>query len=181
VPEPEWKTYERQIFEALKEHVASEAEVTFDEGGTQRLPGRFSGTDRQIDVLVRGRFAGIDRVHTMVVDCKCFAKNIDVTDVEAFLGLVDDVNAAFGLLVTRTGYSVAARKRAAAARGILLDVVPLDELAVWLPRRPAAAITAGSEYGTLTYFDALGRVTTETVSRELAERVGKEYERGVGG
>ena len=33
---------------------------------------------------------------------------------------------------------------------IILDVVPLDELAVWLPRRPSVAITAGASSGTLT-------------------------------
>jgi hypothetical protein len=174
---PEWKAYEQQIYEALKTHVAADAEVTFDEGGNQKLSGHLSEIDRQIDVIVRGHFAGLPGVHTMIVDCKCFARNINVTDVEAFIGLVEDVNADFGLLVTRTGYSKAARTRAAAVRAIVLDVVPLDELAVWLPRRPSVAITAGANSGTLTYFDSEGHVHTESVSLELAQRVWEEYER----
>ena len=176
--DPEWKAYEKQIYEKLKAHVAADAEVTFDEGGTQRLPGHLSETDRQIDVIVRGHFADLPDVHTMIVDCKCFSKKIDVKDVEAFIGLVEDVNADFGLLVTRNGFSKAARTRSAAVRGIVLDIVPLDdELAVWLPRRPVVAITTGAETGTLTYFDSEGRMYTETVSLELAKRVWQEYER----
>jgi hypothetical protein len=177
VAEPEWKAYERQIYKALKAGVAADAEVTFDEHGTQRLPGRCTGIDRQIDVIVRGRFAGLPDIHTMIVDCKCLSRKVDVKDVEAFIELVKDVGAVFGLLVARTGFSKTARIRAAAARGIVLGVVPLDELAVWLPRRPAVAFTTGAQTATLTYFDSARRVHTETVSRELGERVQAEHER----
>ncbi len=175
--EPVWKAYERQIYEALKAHVAEDAEVTFDEGGRQKLPGRYSEIDRQIDVIVQGTFAGLPGVHTMIVDCKSFSENVDVKDVEAFIGLVEDVNADLGLLVTSAGYSSAAKKRAAAVRGIILDVVPLDELAFWLPRRPAVAWTAGTSTATLTYFDTQGGIHTELVTPELAQLVREEYGR----
>jgi hypothetical protein len=50
--------YEEQISRSLRARAAPDASVTFDEDGTQRMHGRFSEIDRQIDVIVRGRFAG---------------------------------------------------------------------------------------------------------------------------
>jgi len=49
---PLWKAYEDQIHRVLLNQVAPGATVTFDDGGRQRLPGRFSLVNRQIDVLV---------------------------------------------------------------------------------------------------------------------------------
>lgn len=168
---PLWKTYERQIFEALKSGAAKDAEVTFDCGGTQRLPGRFSRIDRQIDVLVRGTFAGLPMVHTMVVDCKLFHRKLDVTHVEGFAGLVSDVGAQLGLLITSEGFSQAAKWRAEGFSNVLLDVVELDELERWIPRQPAIAMTTGVPSATLTYFDEQDGIRTDVVSTELALRL----------
>jgi hypothetical protein len=67
--EPPWKAFERQIYERLKQGAAADAEIAFDAGGRQRLLGRFSGIERQVDVLVQGQLGGIGGVRTMVVDC----------------------------------------------------------------------------------------------------------------
>jgi len=176
---PEWKLYERQIYAKLKAGVAADAEVTFDERGTQRLPGRFSEVDRQIDVIVRGTFAGLPGIHTLIVDCKLFGRRLDVTHVEAFAGLLDDVNVTMGLLVTGEGFSEAAMRRAAATRGMQLDVVNLDELEKWLPRRPTVGMTAGASSATLTYSDVDGVIRTNVVDPELARRICREL--GYGG
>jgi hypothetical protein len=178
-PEPAWKAYERQIFERLKAGAAADAEVSFDEDGTQRLPGRFSGIDRQIDVVVRGRFAGLNGEYLMVVDCKCIKERIDVTQVETFGGLVQDVGAPLALMVTTQGYSDAAVARAKAFSAMLLDVVELDQLALWLPRRPAVGITSGASTATLSFWDE-GQLVTEVVEPELAERIVEEYRRDEG-
>jgi len=175
-PEPAWKVYERQIFDRLRARAAPDADVSFDERGRQRLPGHFSGIDRQIDVIVRGRFAGLEGDHLMVVDCKCINQRIDVTHVEAFGGLVEDVRAPLGLMVTTGGYSEAAKRRAEGFRGMSLDVVELDELARWLPRRPAVAMTSGVPTATLSFRDG-DRIVTEVVERELAARIVEEYQR----
>lgn len=128
--EPRWRKYERQIHDRLVKMAGGEkAEVTFDE----RLPGRLSGADRQVDVLVRGEFAGGVGEATMAVDCKCFSKKVDVKDVEAFVGLVDDVGTDLGLIVTTEGFTPAAQKRALAKRGVRVEIVPYDELESWTP------------------------------------------------
>lgn len=163
---PTWKVYEQQIFETLRTK-ATNAEVFAD----AHLPGRHSGVDRQIDVLLKGRFPGLDRPQIMVVECKAFTRRVHVKDVEAAFGLVDDVGAPFGLLITTIGFSKAAKRRAESFRGLSLDVVALDDLAVWLPRRPTIAWTEGTNTATLTWWDGHGVVRTDAVSRELAERL----------
>jgi hypothetical protein len=127
--ERDWKQYENQIFERLKEMAGPDAEVNFDVS----MPGRLSRVDRQIDVFVRGDFAGHVTRATMAVDCKCFSRKVDVKDVETFIGLVEDVGTDFGLLVTTEGFSEAAKNRAAAARGMKIDIVPYEELPDWEP------------------------------------------------
>jgi hypothetical protein len=131
VTEPAWRQYEHEIFELLRSKAGAGARVTAD----QRLPGRFSGVARQIDIVVHGRFAelpfGVGQL--MIVDCKHFSRNVDVKAVEAFSGMVDDVNAALGLLITNQGYSDAAKARAGGVRGLLVDVGEFGALDAWHP------------------------------------------------
>lgn len=91
------------------------------------LPGRLSRVDRQIDILVEGSFAGIARA-IMAVDCKCWSSKVDVKDMEAFIGLLDDVGVHLGMLVTTKGFTPAAERR---ATHVLQEVVPLVEIAVF--------------------------------------------------
>lgn len=132
VEEPDWKQYEKEVTAHLRELAGKDATVEWD----QKLPGRFSGIDRQVDVLVTGNFGGGIGQAQAVVDCKHYKGNVDVKNVETFIGLVEDVNADLGFLITKHGYSKAARRRATAARGIrvkvverrVIDVVRTDEL-----------------------------------------------------
>jgi hypothetical protein len=166
---PPWKRYEQQIFALLKTK-ARDAAVEAD----ARLPGLYSGVERQIDVLVTGRFPGLVAPQNMVVECKAFNRKINVKDVETAFGLVQDVGAPLGLLITTAGFSEAAKRRALHFRGLSLDVVELDDLAAWRPRWPTIAVTAGTDLATLTWFDEHGVVRTDVVAREVAERLLKQ-------
>src|SRR5262249_49971708 len=73
-----------------------------------RMPGKMSGTRRQIDVRVTGALFGSGTA-VMVVDCKRYSKPIDVNHVGTFVGLVEDVGADIGLLVSTVGISPAAQ------------------------------------------------------------------------
>jgi hypothetical protein len=165
-PTPTWKLYERQIFDALRQK-APDAVVEPD----ARLLGRYSEVDRQIDVLVTGTFPGLDRPQWMVVECKAFSHRVDVKDVEMTFGLVEDVGAPFGLIVTTEGYSQAAKRRAFHCRGLTLEVVPLDDLSRWAPRRPTVAWTTGTDTATVIWRDDHGAMRTDLVTREVAERL----------
>jgi hypothetical protein len=69
----------------------------------------------------------------MVVDCKRYGSNVDIKDVEAFIGLVEDVGAGIGLLVTTEGFTQGAINRVASERGIHIDVVRVEDLPGWEP------------------------------------------------
>jgi Restriction endonuclease len=114
-----WRKYESYIHQKLTYMAGEAASVEFD----RKLPGRFSETDRQIDVLITGGFAGdVEKNVVAIVDCKRYTRKIDVTHVEAFIGLAEDVNADLGFLITNTGFSAAAKRRASHGHGIRLRV-----------------------------------------------------------
>lgn len=124
----DWRKYEEYIRESLKEWADGEAKVKLD----QKLP-ELSGVPRQVDALVTGRFAGnVEQDITAAVDCKRYSRKVHVKHVQAFIGLVEDVQTDLGLLLTNKGFTEAAMNRA--RRGIKLHVVPpvyvadIDEL-----------------------------------------------------
>jgi hypothetical protein len=126
-----WRRYEEEIYALLAAKASPDAEVKFD----VKLPGHLSGTDRQIDVFVRGRFAGsvLPNPATLAVDCKCWSSTVNVPDVERFMGLLEDIRADLGLIVTTTGFSRAALARAAHGRGVHIEVITFEDLEKWTP------------------------------------------------
>jgi Restriction endonuclease len=120
--------YEDGVAELLAQKFDGRGQVERD----VRLPSRSGGKDRQIDILIRVPLADMGE-ELMVVDCKRYGTKVDIKDVEAFIGMVEDVGAAIGLLVTTEGYTVGATGRAAAARGIRIEVVRVEDLPVWEP------------------------------------------------
>jgi hypothetical protein len=97
-----------------------------------RLPSRSGARPRQIDVLVRLPLADFDDA-LMVVDCKRYGRKVNVKDVEAFIGLVNDVGAPMGLMVTTEGFTRGAIGRVSAERGIRVQVVGVEDLPRWEP------------------------------------------------
>lgn len=117
-----WRTYEQEIYEHL---------ATLYPGASIRrnvqLYGKQSKRDRQIDVLIEDDVAGFRT--RIVVDGKYFGRRVNVTHVESFIGLLEDVSATHGLMVTTHGYSKAAMQRVRNhTKEILLDVLSLSEL-----------------------------------------------------
>jgi cyanate lyase len=81
-----WKKYEKEIHSQLQE-MFPDAEIMHN----TTLPGRYSKIDRQIDVLIEDYAAG-DRIKIMV-EGKYFSENIDVKEVECFIGMMQDMGA----------------------------------------------------------------------------------------
>lgn len=75
--------------------------------------GQLSGTSRQIDVSVNRR--GKPRP-LLVVECKRYSRPLHVKDVECFLGMLDDLGAQKGVLVSPMGWSQAAERRIQSTR-----------------------------------------------------------------
>jgi len=100
-----WKEYETEIFDHFQQQYP-DAEITLD----ARKIGLFSKTSRQIDVLVEQYVAG--NRFTLVIDGKYFNKKVDVKAVESFIGMLEDIGAHKGLLISNQGFSEAAYNRA---------------------------------------------------------------------
>ncbi|MCB9203314.1 MAG: restriction endonuclease [Flavobacteriales bacterium] len=115
-----WKEYEQKLFDFLKE-TYPECEIEYDDS----IFGIFSKVERQIDFAVRGNLAG-KRI-LGIVDSKYYNKNIDVKVIESFIGMMQDVNANFGFMITNQGYSEAAKNRVKNSN-LKLDVLKFNEL-----------------------------------------------------
>ena len=118
----DWKLYEETIVEHFQE-VYPELDVK----GNQKIVGIKTKRKRQIDVLISGEFAGFPV--RIVIDCKHFSRKVDVKIVESFLGMLDDLKADKGVIITNVGYTEAALERAKFdSRNISLDILDFEDL-----------------------------------------------------
>lgn len=153
--------YEEGVANFLTEKFAGRGSVVRN----VRLKSRSGVRARQIDVLVRFSLGDMGE-ELMVVDCKRYGTRVDVKDVEAFIGLVEDVGAAIGLLVTTEGFTSGATDRAAAARGIRIEVLRVEELPGWEPPELILCELCADSLGEdafpgMAYIDATAVVETE--------------------
>ena len=75
----------------------------------QHVPGRLSGTPRQVDVLVRGRVGGEEIV--IVFECKRYKRAVGLATVEEFIGKLHDLAADKGVLFVCGTFTQAAVRR----------------------------------------------------------------------
>lgn len=106
------------LVQKIQKQLAPDAEVLHD----VRITGKQSGRKRQIDVLMRQKMGQHEIL--IVLECKDYARPVDVKGVEEFHGLLSDVGAHKGVLVCPTGFSSTAKKRAI---GLQIDLYsPVD-------------------------------------------------------
>lgn len=118
----DWKKYEEEIFDHFRKEFPN-ARILRD----ARVPGRFSQVDRQVDILIDDTMAGFNL--RIAIDAKHHSKRLDVTDVEAFLGFCNDIDAHKGVLICPMGYTQAAANRAHYDESdVELDVLNFVEL-----------------------------------------------------
>jgi hypothetical protein len=118
---PGWELYERMIARMFADQIPTEYCVT----PNARLTGRISKRSRQVDVLIDLRH-DTDNSRRVIVDAKQRKRKVDVKEVEAFRGLMEDVGATHGYLVCANGYTKSAERRAQSCVSIRL--VPLGHL-----------------------------------------------------
>lgn len=83
---------------------------------------------RQIDVIVRQHNDGED-VNMCVVECKHYAKKINVKIVDSLIGCLEDVGANKGIIVSEKGFTKAAINHAHKGKdNIEVDILNLGEL-----------------------------------------------------
>lgn len=118
---PDWEIYERLVARMLAQQSETDLCVT----PNAHIVGRISGVRRQIDVLIEARH-DTDNSRRIIVDAKRRSRKVDVKEVERFRGLMEDVGATHGYLVSPVGYTKAAEKRAQSA--VSIRIVTLDRL-----------------------------------------------------
>jgi Restriction endonuclease len=124
----EFREYENGVADVLASVVGTSGVVERN----VRLPSHTGVRPRQIDVLVTGSILGLTDAR-LIVDCKRWNRPVDAPDVEAFAGLLADVGADMGILVSAAGASEGAVNRARAIRGLRIKPLSLAELASWRP------------------------------------------------
>jgi hypothetical protein len=118
---PDWQRYERLVAKLVSDQLSTAYCVS----PNVSVMGKISNRNRQIDVLIDSRHDTDNRTR-IIVDAKIRKRPIDVTHVEAFLGLMADVDASHGYLICPSGYTKAALRRSQEAVSIRL--LPLDRL-----------------------------------------------------
>ena len=79
-------------------------------GGAARLLIDTTGTERQIDVTIRTRTGPHQLLG--IVQCKFEKRPVSITEVEAFVAVKKDLNAATAIMVARNGYQSGAEAKA---------------------------------------------------------------------
>lgn len=117
-----WKTYERKVFNELA--------LLFPHANIQhnlRLPGRFSKSNRQVDILIAGIAVGV--YYQIVVDTKYYNRKVDVKNVEEFIGMLGDLDCSHGMLIAEKGFTSGAANRAANNPfSVSIDIVSYSDL-----------------------------------------------------
>jgi hypothetical protein len=118
--EPDWKLYEKAIARIEKSY--GNCKVT----PNHRPIGRLSGVKRQVDVWLEAS-VGDNHIVRVAIECRHHTDTpVDIKDIDAFCGFLDDVGANKGVMMSHSGYTDGARKRAEGA-GIDLKVLTLEE------------------------------------------------------
>lgn len=101
---PKWRRFELLV-KSIQEKLTPEAKVVHNE----KVLGK-SGITRQIDVAIHfvlGQFNVF-----IAIDCKDYTKPIDIKHIEEFSGMLEDIQATKGAMVTYVGFTKAAKTRA---------------------------------------------------------------------
>jgi hypothetical protein len=103
-----------------------------------------TGIFRQIDISIKSNVGQFQIL--VVIDCKDYNHPLDITDVEAFVSMAQDVQAHRAAMVAAHGYSEAARERAKAAQIELYTVVDTGDH----PWHRDVSVPALYRYATIT-------------------------------
>jgi len=96
-----WKIFETLVAK-VQADLAPDASVRLD----QKILGKISKRKRQIDVLVQQNIGNYPV--NIVIECKDFKKPLTVKQVEATIGLMQDVGANIGVIVAAHGFTKSA-------------------------------------------------------------------------
>lgn len=101
--DPKWKRFEKLVAK-VQSDLAPTAKVTHDE----KIKGKVTKKDRQVDVCVRTKAGQFDLL--VAIECKDQKQPVDVEDVEAFVTKIRDIEANHAAIVSSSGFTDGAKK-----------------------------------------------------------------------
>lgn len=104
--EKKWKKFEKLVA-GVQKSLAPNAQVIHND----KVQGKSSQTKRQIDISVRQNIGQYSLF--IAIDCKDYKDPVDVKGIEEFIGLIKDVRANKGVMVSSSGFTQAAKNTAA--------------------------------------------------------------------
>lgn len=118
----EWLKYERLVYEECL-RVFDKAIVRYNE----KIKGKYSLRMRQIDILLSQ--VNIDgSTFTVAIDTKHYKNKIDVKCVEAFIGMLRDIDVNIGIIISDIGFTKSAINRAInSPDNIQIDIMSMLE------------------------------------------------------
>ncbi|MBR5989077.1 MAG: restriction endonuclease [Prevotella sp.] len=131
----EWQKYEKEVLEECC-RVFRNSDISYN----VHIKGVYSERMRQIDVFIKTRDGKV-----YVIDAKMYAKKVDIKSVESFVGMIKDVGANYGIIVSEKGFTKAAINRAHLGEdNIEVDILSLNELKMF---QAEGAISYSGRYG----------------------------------
>lgn len=117
----EWQEYETEVLNECRRVF-----LNSDIRNNVHIKGLYSKRMRQIDVLIQ-----TDKGFVYVIDAKKYGIKVDVKTVESFIGMIKDVGANYGIIVSEKGFTKAAINRAHIGEdNIEIDILNLNELKI---------------------------------------------------
>ncbi len=126
-----WQAYQEALFEKLvSEFPEPEFRVVAEPDDETRRQGRFSQIPRKADIIVFRNSASPEPY--LVAEAKRHGRRLDVKHIEAFMGMLQDLDIHWGIIASPQGASKAAKRRAAApSTKVRVDVLSYDEALTW--------------------------------------------------
>lgn len=113
---PKWKKFE-ELVAKIQGEFSPGAVVTLDD----RIEGKITETKRQVDISIRQNIGQYSIL--VAIDCKDLSVPVDVKGVEEVIGLVQDIGANKGAIVSASGFTSTALTRGEKAGLDLLRLV----------------------------------------------------------
>lgn len=114
-----WRTYELLVYKYFCNKLEGTWEVTYD----IKIKGE-SESKRQIDILLSQKTTN----KKIIIDCKNYNSKISIKDVESVIGMMGDLKAEKGIMVSLKGFQKGAKNRAKKFEGMKLILLSLRDL-----------------------------------------------------
>lgn len=174
---PKWKKFE-ELVAKIQLEFSPKAVVTLDD----RIEGKITGTKRQVDISIRENIGQYNIL--IAIDCKDLSAPVDVKGVEEVIGLIQDIGANKGAIVSASGFTSTALTRGEKAGLDLLRLIDtgdhdwkayaaLPTLCHYSGIKSFSICFSGTGHVRMPYFDDPSEIEVYNNKNELLGKIGE--------